>query len=91
MLKLQSIKPSPLAKKKYRATFNDGTHTDFGATGYEDFTTSKDEDRKERYIKRHSKENWDDPKRAGTLSRYILWNKPTLRQSIQDFKKMFNV
>ena len=57
----------------------------FGAAGCSDCTKHKDEDRKKRYIDRHKKnENWNNPKRAGYLSRYILWNKPTLRESINN-------
>ena len=44
------IVKSPILTKKYRAIFDDGTHTDFGATGYEDFTTHKDETRKKLYL-----------------------------------------
>jgi len=81
---------SPLKTKKYRAIFKDGTHTDFGASSYEDFTTSKDIKRKERYLKRHSaREDWTDGKSAGALSRFILWNLPSLRDSIADYKKRF--
>jgi hypothetical protein len=64
----------------------------FGATGYEDYTTHKDDERKNRYIERHKdKENWGDPMTAGTLSRYILWNKTSLSESIADYKRKFNL
>jgi hypothetical protein len=64
----------------------------FGAKGYSDMTQHKDEERKKRYIARHSAlENWSDPTARGTLSRYILWNKPTLSASISDFKRRFHV
>ncbi|NDD30538.1 MAG: hypothetical protein EB084_19945 [Proteobacteria bacterium] len=59
----------------------------FGATGYEDYTTAPhDKERKARYIKRHrAAENWKDCTAAGTLSRYILWNKRDLKASIDDY------
>jgi hypothetical protein len=64
----------------------------FGAKGYSDFTKHKDVKRRELYLKRHEKnENWDNFQTAGSLSRYILWNKPTLDNSIKDFKKRFNL
>ena len=92
MVKLVSIKPSTREGKKLMATFDDGTKTHFGAIGYEDFTTHKDEERKKRYIARHSaQESFTDPKAASTLARYILWNKPTLASSVSDYKKRFNV
>jgi hypothetical protein len=84
-------------KKKYKATFYDKDDnkvktTRFGADGYSDYTQHKDKNRKERYIERHKKnENWSDPTTAGALSRYILWNKPTITESKKDFKKKFNL
>ena len=55
----------------------------FGAAGYEDFTTHHDVERKKRYLKRHKfNENWDDPISPGALSRFILWNKRTIRESV---------
>ena len=64
----------------------------FGAKNYSDFTKHKDEERKKRYLERHEKnEDWDDPTTPGVLSRWILWNKPTLKASIEDFKKRFKL
>lgn len=64
----------------------------FGAKGYTDYTKSKDEEQKKRYLARHKKnENWSDPATAGALSRWILWNKPTIKASLADYKKKFNM
>jgi 2,3-bisphosphoglycerate-independent phosphoglycerate mutase len=64
----------------------------FGASGMSDFTKHKDPKRKERYLKRHKKnENWNAPMTAGALSRWILWNKPTLSGSISDYRKRFKL
>ena len=63
----------------------------FGASGYSDFTIHKDPERKNRYIERHKKnENWNNPETAGYLSRFILWNKPTIKESINDINKNNN-
>ena len=92
MVKLIKIIKSPNSVKKYRAIFDDGTKTDFGASGYEDFTTHGDVNRRDRYDMRHKKhENWNDFRSAGSLAKYILWNKPTLSASIDDYKKRFNL
>lgn len=92
MLKLLSIQISPLKLKKLRAFFNDNTHTDFGGKGYSDYLQNLDNNRKQLYIKRHQvRENWNDPKSAGALSKYILWNKKTMKGSIADYKKRFNI
>lgn len=91
-LKLLKITKSPRPEKKLRAYFNDGTHTDFGAKGMSDFTKHHDTERRERYFKRHKKnEHWNSPKSAGSLSRYILWNKPSIRSSVADYKKRFGL
>jgi hypothetical protein len=64
----------------------------FGAAGMSDFTKHKDEERKELYLARHKKnEDWEKPMTPGSLSRYILWNKPTLKASIADYKKRFDL
>ena len=66
--------------------------THFGSKGMSDFTINKDKERKQRYLDRHRKrENWDSYMTAGSLSRFILWNKPTLKASIADYKKRFKL
>jgi hypothetical protein len=90
------IKKSTQPKKKYMAVFTENGKkvktTHFGSAGMSDFTKHKDEERKKRYLDRHRKnENWNDYKSAGSLSRYILWNKPTLRASIADYKRRFKL
>jgi hypothetical protein len=92
MVKLLSVTKSDRKGKKFVAKFDDGTQTHFGAAGFEDFTTHGDEERKKRYLDRHrANENWNDPKSAGALARWILWNKPTLTASIQDYKSRFRL
>lgn len=62
----------------------------FGQAGASDYTKHKNKERKENYIDRHKKrENWNDPTTPGALSRYILWNKPTLKESVKDYKEKF--
>jgi hypothetical protein len=89
------IKKSTNEKKKYMAVFYEDKKKKktihFGCAGMSDFTKHKDEARKQRYMNRHkARENWQNPMSAGSLSRYILWNKPTLKASIMDYKKRFN-
>ena len=77
--------------KKYMV-FIDGKTIHFGAAGYEDFTTHKNHDRKNRYIMRHNKnENWENPISPGFWARWLLWNKPTIIESIADIEKHFNL
>jgi len=91
-IKVKSLVRSPIKGKKFRMNFSDGTHTDFGASGYSDFTKHRNPARKQRYINRHkSRENWNNFKSRGSLSRYILWNKPTIKASLADYKRKFNL
>lgn len=61
---------------------------------YSDFTVHKDEARKQRYITRHNRhEDWTA---AGILtpgfwSRWILWNRPTLKASLADTLRRFGL
>ena len=64
----------------------------FGAAGYSDFTKHKDVARKLRYIIRHEKnEDWSKSgiDTAGFWSYWLLWNKPTIKESYEDIKKRF--
>ena len=84
------IYPSTRKDKKLMAVFDNGVTTHFGQKHASDFTIHKDPLRKARYIARHQvSEDWSNPFKAGTLSRYILWNKESLQDSINDFKKRF--
>jgi len=91
------IEESTNDEKKLMAVFTkpDGkTKTvHFGARGMSDYTQHKDKDRMKNYLARHGKmgEDWNDPMTAGALSRWILWGKPSLRESFNDFKKRFNL
>ena len=89
------IKKSNRPDKKYKVIFEDGKEIHFGQKGYTDYILSGgDNERKERYLKRHAKnENWTKSglDTAGWWSRYVLWNKPTLEKSIKDIEKRFGV
>ena len=96
-LRLKTIRKSHKKEKKFDAVFEfpDGhtKTTPFGARGMSDYTKHKDVTRRARYLKRHAGmgEDWKDPPTAGALSRWILWNKPTFKASLSDYKKRFNL
>ena len=97
-MKLIRIEQSKVPGKKMTAIFLSDAGPmliHFGAKGYEDFTTSDPkirEAKKDAYIKRHQvREDWNNPYTAGALSRWILWNKPTIKASITDYKRRFNL
>tara|TARA_R110001606_G_scaffold77055_3_gene178179 strand:- start:102 stop:419 length:318 start_codon:yes stop_codon:yes gene_type:complete len=91
------LKPATQKGKKYQAIFyNKGEKKlqtlAFGASGASDFTIHKDPKRKDRYIERHKdREDWSVPNTRGSLSRFLLWNKPTLKASFSDYLKRFNL
>jgi hypothetical protein len=66
----------------------------FGAVGYSDYTLHRDRARMERYLIRHRRrEDWSlggifSP---GFWSRWVLWNKPSLRASVQDIRRRFGI
>ena len=85
------IRLSDRKGKKWVAEFKDGTKTHFGATGYGDYTLGATEDQRKRYIARHSNEDHTDPKKAGTLSRFILWEYKSMQKAITEYKKKFGI
>ena len=77
----------------------------FGSSGMRDYTLINDKnsefylpkliDRnvtKASYLRRHrARENWENPLTAGALSRWILWDRKSLKASIAKFKRKFKL
>lgn len=83
--------------KKYAIITPDNKKIHFGAIKqnnepYSDYTQHKDEERKQRYLNRHkNNENWNDLNTAGCYAKWLLWNQPTLHESIKNMEKQFNI
>lgn len=100
-MKLKSLRPANDNIHKYVAVIekDDGSTKTvrFGAKGMTDFTKARvngkpDEARKQRYLDRHrDREDWNDITTAGAWSRWLLWNKPTIRESLEDLKTRFGL
>ena len=76
--------------KRFKAYFTDGTSTRFGQTDPKmgTYIDHQNKELKKNYIKRHLKDlETNDYKRAGYLSMFLLWNKPTFKESIKDFNR----
>ena len=85
-MKTAVLSKSNRAAKKYMVRVGNKT-IHFGAAGYGDFTTHKDPKRKAQYIARHkNNEDWNNPETAGFWARWLLWNKPSIKDSIADLK-----
>ena len=95
-MKFVKLRRSSDATKKYTVFVADEEGKErkikFGARGMSDFTKHRDEARKMLYLKRHEKrEDWKDPLTAGFWSRWLLWNRPTIAESLADTKKRFSL
>lgn len=96
MIKLISIKLyTGSGNSRYTAIFSYHgklKKVNFGDKRYENYTVHKNDERKRLYLLRHrANEDWDNPMSKGSLSRWILWNMPSLEDSIKDFKKRFKL
>ncbi len=92
-MKLVSITKSERPEKRLKAVFEDPKKTThFGLKGGKTFIDEQDDAKRKAYIARHRpNERWNDPTSAGALSRYILWERPTLQSAIGAFKRRFNL
>jgi hypothetical protein len=88
------IEKSNRKDKRFVATFKDGTKTHFGLKGASTFVDGKrTEIERKNYLKRHAvRENFNDPKSAGSLSANLLWgNSKSLDKNHNDFMKKYNI
>jgi hypothetical protein len=79
--------------KRFVATFKDGTRVHFGQAGGSTYIDHGDKAKRDAYLARHGvNEDWTDPKKASTLSRYITWGDYTsIDGNIASFKRKFGV
>ena len=66
--------------------------THFGSATGSTYVDHHDNTKRMNYIKRHSQlnEDWTNPYMAGTLSRFILWEEPTIEKALNAYKEKFN-
>ena len=84
------ISKSKNINKKFDARIDGKKTISFGSAGMSDYTIHKDPERKQRYLKRHKKnENPNDHNTASFYATNLLWNMPTLTGSIKDTNKKF--
>jgi hypothetical protein len=91
-VELIQIEASTRKNKRLMAVFSNGKKTHFGQKDGETFIDHQDAVKRDNYISRHRvNEDWTDPTTASTLSRYILWERPTLSSAIRAFRDRFKV
>ncbi len=85
------ITKSKKPDKKFDAIIDGKKTISFGDSSYQDYTKHKDPKRRENYISRHSKEDWSKSNIASPawMSRYILWEKPTLKGAVDNANKKY--
>jgi hypothetical protein len=86
------IKKSRKPDKKLDAVIDGKKTVSFGAKNYSDYTLHKDDERKNRYINRHKKnEDWglSGIDTAGFYAKNILWNKKTIKESVDDLNRKY--
>ena len=102
---MELIKVEEKAKnknKRFTAYFNKDGKTEkveFGAKNGNTFLDHKDKTKKENYIKRHSSNPLEKPflnkkkfaNKPSNLAKGLLWNKESLKESIKDYKRKYNV
>ena len=77
-------------KKRYKAYFTNGKTTKFGQSNptYGTYIDHNDKTLRKNYIERHMRDLYtNDFTRAGYLSLFLLWDKPTLKESITAYNK----
>ncbi len=91
------IEKGTAKNKKLKAIFYDGDKkiktSQFGQSGAEDYTLTKDKEQRKRYRARHKKDlskgNYMSP---GYLSLGLLWGDSTsLNTNIKNYKKKYNL
>ena len=87
---------SNITTKKYKAIFYDKMRrkvltVHFGQAGANDYTRTHDDEAKERYLNRHSKEDWEDFTSAGSLSRWLLWEHKSMAKAFNEYIKRFGL
>ena len=88
-----TTKNEEVKNKKVKTTHFGYAITDRGIKKYgSTYIDHKNDDLKEAYIARHKvNEDFNDYMSAGSLSRYILWEKKSLREAINNFKRRFRL
>lgn len=86
--------PSTKKGKKWMVVFETGEMVHFGAEGYDDYTTHGDIKRKQLFLKRFRTlilENRNDFHSPMFWSMMLLWNKPTMKESIDYLENKYDV
>ena len=62
-----------------------------GDVRYSDYLLHNDDERKRQYLARHQHQDWTNPRTAAFWSRFVSWNRPTMRESLREIKQLFDI
>lgn len=88
-----TLYPSTVKGKRYTVYVpkqNKLIKVDFGSSEHENYTIHKDPERKRLYQIRHKNDHINDPYSAGFWSWWVLWNKPSLQESMKEALSLYN-
>jgi len=71
-----------------------GDFIHFGGKYAEDYTIHKDDKRKKDFLSRHSpkeRRQWADPSTAAFWTRWLLYNLPTIGESVANIEQTFGI
>ena len=78
------VRTSSRAEKRLMAEFPNRT-VHFGSKSGSIYIDHGDDDVKAAWLARHEpRENWKDYDSTGALARWLLWERPTLREAMQE-------
>ena len=90
-MKTYVLRKSKRKGKRFEINMGDHSHH-FGSDVGKTFIDGRTEKEKEAWIARHKNDkNWDNKHSGIYHSRFLLWHKPTLKESIKDYEKKHNV
>jgi len=89
------LKKSDRPSKKFVIIMDKMKHY-FGQSGAKDYTLHNKavrDDKKKAYISRHRNEDWTKSNihSSAFWAKHLLWNKPTIKESIKDVENKFNI
>ena len=83
------VRPSSKPDKKYTTVIDNKKPIDFGQKGASNYTKHKNKERKERYLQRRKDDYYNNYLYPSFYSTNLLWNKPTITESMKDTNKRF--
>jgi len=82
-----TLQPSQVKGKRYVISVPRAgrfVKINFGSSDHENYTIHHDPERKRLYQVRHKNDHINDPYSAGFWSWWVLWNKPTIEESLKE-------